>query len=185
VSEDAVARRTHAAARKRSSAGDGDTPPPDADETTLAADPAPAARETRVRVTVTQPYARGVSEAKGKKILVADDERAVADLLATALAQEGYETRRTIESLRFIDAVRDMRPNLILLDLRMPYLNGEDELRLLRMFPDTAEIPVIVVTADIEARTREPLYRSLGVVEMVFKPFDLDRLVRLVHDLMR
>ncbi len=117
-----------------------------------------------------------------KRILVAEDEAPIAELLATALAQEGYETRKAVESLRFFDAVRDMHPNLILLDLRMPYLNGEDELRLMKMDPQTSDIPVIVVTADPDAKPREAYYRSLGVVEIVMKPFDLNGLIKLVKE---
>ena len=117
-----------------------------------------------------------------KRILVADDEAPIAELLASALAQEGYETRKAVESLRFFDAVRDMHPNLILLDLRMPYLNGEDELRLMKMDPQTSNIPVIVVTADPDAKPREAHYRNLGVVEIVIKPFNLDGLIKLVKE---
>jgi CheY-like chemotaxis protein len=117
-----------------------------------------------------------------KRILVADDERAIADLIAQALDAEGYDTRKTLESLRFFDAVRDHQPHLILLDLMMPYLNGRDELRLLAMNEDTAHIPVIVVTADTEAKHEEDALRKYNVVTVVTKPFDLDALIRLVKD---
>src|SRR5215469_1924925 len=112
-----------------------------------------------------------------KKILVADDEVAIAELLRQSLESEGYETYKTTQSLRFYDAVIDYKPDLILLDLMMPYLEGEDELRLLQMNPETSHIPVIVVTAMHEAKNQEAHYRSLGVVEIVLKPFDLDKLV--------
>lgn len=115
-----------------------------------------------------------------KKILVADDDMTIADLLQQALEAEGYETHKATQSLRFYDAVIDLQPDLILLDLLMPYLEGEDELRLLRMNPATQRIPVIVVTAVHEARQDEAKYRELGVVEIVTKPFDLDKLVSLI-----
>lgn len=115
-----------------------------------------------------------------KKILVADDDVTIADLLQQALEAEGYETRKATQSLRFYDAVIEWQPDLILLDLLMPYLEGEDELRLLRMNPTTQHIPVIVVTAVHEARQEEAKYRQLGVVEIVTKPFDLDKLVNLI-----
>jgi DNA-binding response OmpR family regulator len=115
-----------------------------------------------------------------KKILVADDEVAIAELLRQSLESEGYETYKTTQSLRFYDAVIDYKPDLILLDLMMPYLEGEDELRLLQMNPETSHIPVIVVTAMHEAKNQEAHYRSLGVVEIVLKPFDLDKLVALI-----
>jgi two-component system, OmpR family, response regulator VicR len=118
-----------------------------------------------------------------KKILVVDDDVAIADLLQQALSEEGYEVHKTVQSLRFYDAVREHHPDLILLDLMMPYLGGEDELQLMKLSPDTSNIPVIVVTAkpDAEIRQEERMLRGLGVVHIVTKPFDLNQLVQLVR----
>jgi len=116
----------------------------------------------------------------GKRILVVDDDVAIADLLAQALADEGYETYTTVQSLRFFDAVREYQPDLILLDLMMPYLDGRDELKLLSMEPEPRQIPVIIVTANVDAKREEAAFREMGVVEIVLKPFDLNALVRLV-----
>jgi DNA-binding response OmpR family regulator len=114
-----------------------------------------------------------------KKILIMDDEPNIADFLAEVLADEGYETYKTTQSLRFYDAVMEHQPDLILLDLMMPYLDGHDELKLLSMTL-TRKIPVIVVTAHPNAaRNREEL-REAGVVHIVFKPADLDKLVELI-----
>jgi DNA-binding response OmpR family regulator len=116
-----------------------------------------------------------------KKILVADDETAIADLLATSLAEEGYDVEKSTQSLRFYDAVRQQKPDLILLDLLMPYLEGEDELRLLQLSPDTAHIPVIVITAKPDVARDEQVLRQLGVRHIVRKPFDLNQLIVLVN----
>lgn len=116
-----------------------------------------------------------------KRILVVDDEVPIADLLSQALADEGYETRKVVQSLRVFDSVREYRPDLILLDLMMPYLNGQDELRLISMDPQShRQIPVIVVTAMVDAKREEETLRQFGVREIVLKPFDLNALVRLV-----
>lgn len=112
-----------------------------------------------------------------KKILVADDETSIAELLQQALEAEGYETSKVTQSLRFYDAVIERKPDLILLDLLMPYLEGEDELRILQLNPETKHIPVIVVTAMLEAAQEQEKYRQLGVVEIITKPFDLDKLI--------
>ena len=114
-----------------------------------------------------------------KKILIMDDDPTIADLLTEALADEGYETHMTTQSLRFYDAVREHLPDLILLDLMMPYLDGRDELKLMEMGGDQ-RIPVIVVTADLTAKNSEQEYRQAGVVHIVYKPFDLEELVELV-----
>ncbi|HTK08521.1 MAG TPA: response regulator [Ktedonobacteraceae bacterium] len=108
-----------------------------------------------------------------------DDDPTIADLLTEALADEGYETHMTTQSLRFYDAVREHQPDLVLLDLMMPYLDGRDELKLMTMAVDRT-IPVIVVTAYLQAVNEEKEFREAGVVHIVYKPFDLDKLVELV-----
>jgi DNA-binding response OmpR family regulator len=113
-----------------------------------------------------------------KKILIMDDDPTIADLLREALADEGYETYMTTQSLRFYDAVREHEPDLILLDLMMQYLDGRDELKLMEL--GEHKIPVIVVTAYLDAGNEEEEFRKAGVVEIVYKPFDLDKLVDLV-----
>ena len=115
-----------------------------------------------------------------KKILVADDDVAIADLLVQSLMEEGYDVQKSVQSLRFFDAVRDYRPNLILLDLMMPYLEGEDELRLMQLDPGTARIPVIVITAKADVNRDEATLRQLGVLHIVRKPFDLNQLIVLI-----
>lgn len=114
-----------------------------------------------------------------KKIVIMDDDPNIADLLTEALADEGYETYMTTQSLRFFDAIKEHQPDLVLLDLMMPYLDGRDELRLLAMGAERP-IPVIVVTAFLGAGNEAEALREGGVVEIVYKPFDLDSLVELV-----
>jgi CheY-like chemotaxis protein len=123
---------------------------------------------------------KGLKGADMKKILVADDDATIADLLQQALETEGYQTSKVTQALRFFDAVMEHKPDLILLDLMMPYLDGEDELRLLQMTPAAQHIPVIVVTAKQEAAQEIDKYRQLGVSEIVTKPFDLNKLVDMI-----
>src|SRR3989442_14228505 len=110
-----------------------------------------------------------------KKILIMDDDPTIADLLTEALADEGYETYMTTQSLRFYDAVREHQPDLILLDLMMPYLDGRDELKLMAMGVDY-KIPAIVVTAFLAAGNEEPEFAEAGVVHVGDKPFALEKL---------
>ena len=123
-------------------------------------------------------YHEGI--AMPKRILIMDDDPTIADLLREALADEGYETHMTTQSLRFFDAVNEIHPELILLDLMMQYLDGRDELKLLEM--GQLDIPVIVVTAFLDADKEAEEFRKAGVVEIVYKPFDLDQLVELVKE---
>ena len=102
---------------------------------------------------------RGAEGSMAKKILIMDDDPTIADLLTEALADEGYETYMTTQSLRFYDAVLEHQPDLVLLDLMMPYLNGKDELKLMAMGVNH-QIPVIVVTAFLGAANEEQEYRQ-------------------------
>jgi DNA-binding response OmpR family regulator len=115
-----------------------------------------------------------------KKILIMDDDPTIAELLYEALAEDGYETHMITQSLRFFDAVTEIRPDLILLDLMMEYLDGRDELKLMEI--GAFNIPVIVVTAYLDADKEAAEFRNAGVVEIVYKPFDLDKLLVLIKD---
>lgn len=114
-----------------------------------------------------------------KKILIMDDDPTIADLLTEVLAEEGYETYMTTQSLRFYDAVHEHQPDLVLLDIMMPYLDGRDELKLMGMGTGR-RIPVIIVTAFLGAANEEKEFREAGVVHIIYKPFDLDKLVEQV-----
>ncbi len=117
---------------------------------------------------------------KKKKVLIADDERHVADMMMNALSDEGYEAAEVTQALRFYDSVLAEAPDLILLDLMMPYLEGDDELTLLNMNPETRGIPVVIVTAKVDARQDLPRYRQMGVADIVIKPFQLDQLLQII-----
>src|SRR5258706_15804788 len=103
-----------------------------------------------------------------KKILVMDDDPTIADLLREALADEGYETFMTTQSLRFYDAVSEYKPDLVLLDLMMQYLDGRDELKLMEL--GDYKIRVIVVTAYRDDGKEEEEFRNAGAVHIVYKP---------------
>jgi DNA-binding response OmpR family regulator len=109
-----------------------------------------------------------------KRILVADDEEVTAQMWQDGLELEGYDVRKATQSLRFYDAVLSYQPDLIVLDLLMPYLGGKDELMLLQMHPTARRIPVIVVTAfpDLVGDPNE--LKKLGVVEIFTKPVSID-----------
>jgi CheY-like chemotaxis protein len=119
-----------------------------------------------------------------KRILIVDDDKAIADMLELTLLQEGYSARKTTQPLRFFDEVREFHPDLILLDLMMPYLDGSDELRLLGLNPETSSIPVVMVTADVEAKRPERAaeYEALGVRLIITKPVDLNYILQVIRE---
>ena len=78
-----------------------------------------------------------------------------------------------------LDLAREHRPDLILLDLHLPDISGEDVLQGLRQVPELHEIPVIVISADA-TRGRIERLLSMGVVDYLPKPLDIKRFLQLL-----
>ena len=116
---------------------------------------------------------------EGYRILVADDEPEVVDLVRMVLEMEGYTVLNAGDGEETVVRAQADRPDLILLDVRMPKLSGLSVLDRLNEDPVTAAIPVImlsVVTTYPEVRTA--LQR--GATAYLAKPFELREMSRLV-----
>jgi CheY-like chemotaxis protein len=114
------------------------------------------------------------------KILIADDEPEVVDLVRMMLEWEGYTVLAAVDGIETLVSTRTQRPDLILLDVRMPKMTGLAVLEKLHEDPETADIPVImlsVVTGYPEVRAA--LQR--GAVAYLPKPFEMREMVHLVE----
>jgi DNA-binding response OmpR family regulator len=106
------------------------------------------------------------------KILVIDDEPANVALLEDMLSVNGYERVKSItDSRRTLETCREFEPDLVLLDLIMPHLDGFAVLELLDAYRSEIYLPVIVLTADVSEETK---LRSLhaGATDFLLKPFN-------------
>jgi len=106
------------------------------------------------------------------KILVIDDEPANVSLLEVILSEQGYTRVKSVtDSRAALEAFRTFKPDLVLLDLMMPHLDGFAILEALRSEPEEIFLPVIVLTADANEETK---LRALaaGVSDFLLKPFD-------------
>jgi DNA-binding response OmpR family regulator len=112
-----------------------------------------------------------------RRIVVADDEQDIADLLTMHLEMEGYQVEAVYDGQAALDAVRTTRPDFVLLDVMMPRVNGLEVLRRLKEDPTTSDIPVLMLTAKAGD---EDVWSGwqLGAAYYLTKPFDLDDLVR-------
>lgn len=111
------------------------------------------------------------------RILVVDDEAPVREVLTEYFATEGYDVEAATSGLEALSAVSGGRADLVLLDVRMPGLDGVQVLRRIREMSNT--LPVIMVTANEDVTlARETL--TLGAFDYVAKPFDFDYLDRAV-----
>ena len=116
------------------------------------------------------------------KILVIDDEPANVALLEDMLDEAGFTRVTSITDSRLaINTCNTIRPDLILLDLMMPYLDGFALLESLRADGDEIFLPVIVLTADMNEETKQRAL-SAGATDFLLKPFDhLEVLLRIAN----
>ena len=105
------------------------------------------------------------------KILIVDDDPIQAQLLETILETERYETVKCTDSKIAIAEAADISPDLILLDLIMPDIDGFEVCRYLKSDPRTRQIPVIFVTAKRDQATESEGF-ELGAVDYITKPFN-------------
>jgi len=111
-----------------------------------------------------------------KRVLIVDDEFGIADIVAEILTEQGYTTALTINGRLALAHMSDERPDLVLLDVMMPVLDGVGTLLAMRGDPALAQVPVVMMTALPEALPKD---RSLfqGVL---LKPFTEEQLFAAV-----
>ncbi|MFW9620956.1 MAG: response regulator, partial [Macromonas sp.] len=114
------------------------------------------------------------------KILAVDDTPASLKLLTELLKAEGYDVRSAINGELALRSAQQNPPELVLLDIRMPEMDGFEVCRRLKAQPATAHVPVIFVSALTD--TDEKLHGfELGAVDFVTKPFQREELLARVR----
>ena len=120
----------------------------------------------------------------GERILVVEDESAIVDIVCRALRRHGYETESAGDGDAALDKAATLRPDLVILDLMLPKMDGWEVCRRLRAMPETASTPVIILTARRDERDIiEGL--EIGADDYIKKPFSLAELVARVRALLR
>jgi len=115
-----------------------------------------------------------------KTILVVDDDVELRTTLRIALENEGFAFDSAGNGLAALQKVRERAPDLVILDLNMPRMGGEEFLYAWRAGVETPGVPVIVITATSDAL--KPT--DFGVQAVLPKPFDVDKLLGYVSDLL-
>lgn len=114
-------------------------------------------------------------------ILVVDDDRRITSMLRRALRAEGYEVRIANDGSEGLARVRERQPDLIVLDLLMP---GIDGLAVCRRLREESDLPILILTAKDETQDRVRGLDS-GADDYLVKPFALDELLARVRALLR
>lgn len=107
-----------------------------------------------------------------RKILIIDDEEDIREVAALSLETvAGWDVLVAGSGAAGIAKARESRPDAILLDVMMPGMDGPTTFRELRAIPETSAIPVILLTAKVQAADQKR-FSDLGVASVMFKPFD-------------
>lgn len=117
-----------------------------------------------------------------KRVLVVDDDRGVLELIKTALEQSDYETEVCEDENDVKIALSKFRPDIVLMDASMPGLDGISLCRQLKHTPSTADVPVIIITAYSDEKTRHDAF-LFGADEFISKPFDVKDLLKKIESL--
>lgn len=123
-------------------------------------------------------------EAKPKRILVIDDESDVTDLVAYHLKAKGFHVEALNDPNGSIGVARTFLPDLVILDVMMPDLNGMQICRMLRADPKLQKVPVIFLTAKAEEADRIQGLET-GADDYICKPFSTKELVLRVQTILR
>lgn len=119
---------------------------------------------------------------RSARVLVAEDDRAVREALVRALQLEGYTVVAANNGAEALDAVRQVEPDVLLLDVSMPLVDGLTVCRVLRS--EDNRLPVLMLTARTETSDRVAGLDA-GADDYLPKPFDLDELLARVRALLR
>ena len=122
--------------------------------------------------------------ARRKKILIVDDERDLVELIGLNLQRNGYEVVSAHDGATGLELARRQRPDLIVLDVMMPGLSGRDVTMALKGDPETATMPILMLTAKTE-ETDIIVGLSMGADDYVTKPFSMKVLLARVAAILR
>jgi DNA-binding response OmpR family regulator len=133
-------------------------------------------RAPRPDVGRTEPAGRAAP--RRKTILIVEDNAAFGGLLVALLREDGYRTLRAWDGREAARMARDRKPDLIVLDLALPYRDGVELLHQLKEQGETSQAPIVVVSGNTLQLSTED--RAL-LADVVTKPFDIDRMINALR----
>ena len=116
------------------------------------------------------------------QILIADDNFVNRRLVSTALSRSGYAVRETQDGRSTVESCLQEKPDLAIIDIHMPEIDGLTVIRQLRQHYPNALLPILVLTADVDLSPAQCL--DAGANDVIFKPLDLDEMRAKVRGLL-
>jgi CheY-like chemotaxis protein len=114
-----------------------------------------------------------------KTVLVVDDAPLNRKLIRTILAMRKIQVIEAEDAERALQLIRERRPDLVLMDLQLPGLNGLEATRVLKSNPDTSDIPVVMLSAG-SLQEDDPEMREAGCAGLILKPFAAEEFLNTV-----
>jgi len=111
-------------------------------------------------------------------MVIVDDEKPIADILQFCFQKEGFSIECAYNGQEALQLIEDMQPDMVLLDVMLPDLNGIEVCRKIRM---KYEIPIIMMTANCSKNDQNDAI-NIGACDYIMKPFHMKELVSLVKE---
>jgi len=118
---------------------------------------------------------------RGRQVIVIEDEASISDPLRSALEREGFRVELATTGAAGVEAVRRAEPDIVLLDLGLPDVDGRDVCRVIRT---TSQVPIIMLTAR-GLETDRVVGLELGADDYLVKPFSMAELIARIRAVMR
>lgn len=109
------------------------------------------------------------------RVLYVEDEKYSQLAISLILKKLGYEIACADNGKLGIEKAQSWKPDIILMDMHLPIINGDEAIRILRNNPATAKIPVFILSGSLDTETQE-LCRQVGVTEFYAKPVDVSEI---------
>ena len=125
----------------------------------------------------------GTGPERRRKVVIVDDDRETREMLTLALELEGYVVEQAANGLRLISSLHVDRPDLILLDVMMSWIDGFELCRSIKKNDEFRDIPVVFVSA---RKTGEDVQKGLaaGATDYFTKPVDIERLTARIREIL-
>jgi len=118
------------------------------------------------------------------KILIVDDEQDIVELVSYNLEKEGFKTVKAFDGEAALKMIKMQNPDLIILDLMLPKMNGLDVCRAVRRNPETLSLPIIMLTAKGD-EVDKIIGLENGADDYITKPFSIKELIARVRSILR
>ncbi len=119
-----------------------------------------------------------------KKILIVDDDLDLCHIIRTFLDRLGYDTALAVNGREAVDLAISQLPDLILMDIMLPVMDGLQATRMIREHPDTHSTPIVAMTARVTMDDKRSCFRN-GCDDFIAKPFTVKELIFCIEKLLK